>query len=215
MQALLQPFIAAQPIEPSNRQRVLAKPVAGHGILRIGWHDGERQPEFVVELVLPLLRQHAGADDQAALQVTTDHQFLDIQPGHDGLSAAGVIGQQETQRLAGQHLLIDRGDLMRQRDHIGCVYCQEGVEVVSLANALGFHGQPEVCARAGETPTRGGLQHLQIGFTVAVQQLGIGSTRGVLVKNLQHIAAVPLGVDDTYRPSCDDTLDIRPFGDLL
>ena len=37
------------------------------------------------------------------------------QPGHDRLAGAGVIGQQEPQRLARQHLLVDGGDLVRQR----------------------------------------------------------------------------------------------------
>ena len=44
----------------------------------------------------------AGADDQAALQVPSDHQLLDQQAGHDRLAGAGIVGQEKPQRLAGE-----------------------------------------------------------------------------------------------------------------
>ena len=71
--------------------------------------------ELLAQLVLPLVDEHARADDEHALGVAADHELLDEQAGHDGLAGAGVVGEQEVQRLAGEHLLVDRRDLVRQR----------------------------------------------------------------------------------------------------
>jgi hypothetical protein len=74
----------------------------------------------MVEFVLPLLSEIAGAYDHAAVQVAADQQFPDEQTGHDRLACAGVIRQEEPERLPRQHLAIDGSDLMRQRvDHRG------------------------------------------------------------------------------------------------
>ena len=48
------------------------------------------------------------------LQVAAGDQLLDQQPRHDGLARAGVFGEQEAQRLARQHRVVDAGDLVRQ-----------------------------------------------------------------------------------------------------
>ena len=43
------------------------------------------------------------------------HQLLDVEAGHDRLAGARVVGEQEAQRLAGQHLAVHGLDLVRQR----------------------------------------------------------------------------------------------------
>ena len=78
----------------------------------------EAEAELVEELVLPLLDQAARGDDQAALQVAAEDQLLDVEPGHDRLAGAGVVGEQEAQRCARQQLAVDRPDLVRQRLHV-------------------------------------------------------------------------------------------------
>jgi hypothetical protein len=105
-----------------------------------------------VEFVLPLFGQAAGADDQAALQVAAGDQFLDEQAGHDGLAGARVVRQQEAQRLARQHGLIDGGDLVRQRIDDRGVHRQHRVEQVREADALGLGNQAEQRAVAVEAP---------------------------------------------------------------
>ena len=77
-------------------------------------HDREVQTELAPQLVLPLLCEAPGADDQAALQVPPSDELIDREPGHDRLSDAGVIGKQEAQWLARQRRLVDRRDLMWQ-----------------------------------------------------------------------------------------------------
>ena len=114
---------------------VLEEPVAGAGgfELVVG-EDLERQVEAAVELVLPLLGEAAGADDEAALQVAAGDQLLDEQAGHDRLAGAGVVGEQEAQRLARQHRLVDGGDLVRQRLDQRGVDGQHRIEEVGEAD---------------------------------------------------------------------------------
>ena len=59
--------------------------------------------------------RRARGDDEAALERAADEELADEQPGHDRLAGARVVGEQEAQRLAREHLLVDRGDLVRQR----------------------------------------------------------------------------------------------------
>ena len=104
------------------------------------------------ELVLPLLGEAARADDQAALQVAAGDQLLDQQPGHDRLAGAGVVGEQEAQRLARQHRLVDRRDLVRQRLDERGVDGEHRVEQVREADALRLGDEPEERAVAVEAP---------------------------------------------------------------
>ena len=88
----------------------LQKPVAGASSFElVVGQNLERQVEAPVQLVLPLLRQTAGTDHQAALQIAARDQFLDEQSRHDGLAGARVVGQQETKRLSRQHGFVHRG----------------------------------------------------------------------------------------------------------
>ena len=132
---------------------VFVEPVAGAGrFQRVVGHDLERQVEPAVEFVLPLLDEVAGADDQAALQVAAGDQLLDEQAGHDRLAGAGIVGQQEPERLPGEHLAVDGGDLVRQRLDQRRVDGQQRVEEVGQPDAVGFGKQPEQCAVAVEAP---------------------------------------------------------------
>ena len=74
--------------------------------------------ELGVQLVLPLLDQAARATIRQRCEVAADDQLLDEQPGHDRLAGAGVVGEQEAQRLARQHLAVDGRDLVRQRSSV-------------------------------------------------------------------------------------------------
>ena len=98
-------FVAAELVEAADDQVVLLEPVARAGRFElVVRQDLERQVEAAVQFVLPLLGEIAGADDQAALQVAADSSSLMSSPRHDRLAGAGIIGQQEAERLAGQHL---------------------------------------------------------------------------------------------------------------
>ena len=148
-------LVARELVEPGDDQVGLQEPVAGaRGLQLVVGQDLEGQVEAAVELVLPLLGQAAGADDQAALQVAARDQLLDQQPGHDRLARAGVVGQQEAQRLARQHRLVDGRDLVRQRLDDRGVDGQHRVEEVGQADALRLGDQAEEGAVAVEAPGR-------------------------------------------------------------
>ena len=66
-----------------------------------------------VQLVLPLLSKASGTNDETPLEVAAGNQLLDEKPGHDGLAGTGIVGEEETQWLAREHLFVDGGDLVR------------------------------------------------------------------------------------------------------
>jgi hypothetical protein len=75
-----------------------------------------------------MLDQASGRDDHAALEIAADEQLLDQQPGHDGLAGAGIVGEQEAQRLARQHLAVNGRDLVRQRFYLRGTDGEIGIE---------------------------------------------------------------------------------------
>jgi hypothetical protein len=48
------------------------------------------------------------------VKIAPRDQLLDQEPRHDGLPGAGVVSQEESQRLAGEHVAVNGGDLMGQ-----------------------------------------------------------------------------------------------------
>ena len=97
--------------------------VAGHAI-RIKLHvEHALGDDSAVELILPLLRETAGTDDETSLQVAAGDQLPDEKPRHDGLAGARVVGEQETKRLAGEQLVGDLAGrrLVRQLKRLGAV----------------------------------------------------------------------------------------------
>ena len=79
-------------------------------------------------------------------------QLADVETGHDGLAGAGIVGQDEAQRLRGQHRLVDGRDLVRQRVHVRRVDGHHRVEEEGQVDALGLDGELEVLAVAIEGP---------------------------------------------------------------
>ena len=92
----LEVVVARQHVEARDEARPVRERVAGRGGLDLlAAQDVEREVELVRQLVLPLLHQAAGRDDQAALQAAPDQELLDEQAGHDRLAGAWIVGQQE------------------------------------------------------------------------------------------------------------------------
>ena len=201
-------LVAGQLVQPRDGQVVLQEPVAGARRLQlVVGQDVEGQIEAAVELVLPLLHEAAGADHEAALQVAARDQLLDEQPGHDRLAGAGVVGQQEAQRLARQHGLVHRGDLVRQGIHEGGVHREDGIEEVGQADAVGLGDQAVRGAVAVEAPRPALLDHLQPLFVVAVEDLLGDASRGRPVDHGQRLGAVPLDADDLGRTAREQAAD--------
>lgn len=124
------------------------------------------------------------------------HQLADQQAGHDGLAGAGVVGEDEAQRLLGQHGLVDGRDLMRQRFDVGGVHRHHRVEQRGLADAVGLQPELEVRAIGIEGPGATGLGQLQARLVGAEQHLLAESALAVAVDDRDGMLAVRLDLDD-------------------
>ena len=197
LELLLHVLVARELVQAGNDEVIFQEPVAGARRFQlVVGQDVKGQLETPVEFVLPLFGQAARADDEAALQIAADDQLLDEQPRHDRLAGARVVGQQETQRLARQHRLVDRRDLVRERVDKGRVDGEHRVEQMRQADAMRFGHEPEQMAVAVEAPGAALLDHVKARFVVAIQQL-VGDPAGrVLVGQFQCLRAKPLHTDD-------------------
>ena len=191
---------AGELVQPRDAQVGFLKGVAGDGGGQaVVGEDLKAQVELLVELVLPLFGQIARADDQAAAHIAADHQFLDEQAGHDGLARAWVVRQHVAQRLTGQHFLVYRRDLVRQRLDGRGVHGQIGVEEVREVDAVGLRDEAKLLPRRVETPRQALLHDLQRGFILAEEELRPGRAAVGLVDDLHAGAAVPLDRHDGDR----------------
>ena len=197
LQLLLQRFVTRQLVEARDDQVGLQKPVAGarRGRLVVG-EDLEVQVEALVQLVLPLFGQAAGAHHQAALQVAAGDQLLHQQAGHDRLASTGIVGQQKAQRLPRQHRFVHRGDLVRQRFHQRRVHRQRGVEQVREVDAQRLRYQPKQLAVAVEAPRPPLLDHLQARFVVAVEDLAAQLAARPAIGELKCVRPEPAHAHD-------------------
>ena len=112
----------------------------------VAGQDVEAEAEFLGQLVLPLLDQTSGRDDEAALKIAADQELLDEQSRHDGLAGAWIVGEQEAQRLTRKHFAVNGRDLVRQRLDLGGADGEVGIEKIGQTDAIGFGGQPEQAA---------------------------------------------------------------------
>jgi hypothetical protein len=162
----------------------------------------------LVKLVLPLLGEAPRTDDQAALQVPADDQLLDEEPGHDGLAGAGVVGEQEAQRLAREHRFVDGGDLVRQRLDEGSVHGEHRIEQIGQPDALGFGHQSEQMPVAVEAPGSSGLDDLDGRLAVPVEELVGHPSFAVLEGDLDGVGPEPLHADERHDAVGEDA----PYG---
>lgn len=159
-------------VDPADQPVLLAEDLDRVGpVEHVAGDDLEGQPELVGEFVLPLRGEAAWRDDQDALGVAADHQLLQVEPGHDRLAGAWVIGEEEPQWLPGKHLAVDRFDLMRQRVDRAGGQRDVGVEEVGEVNPSRLSGHPEDVPVGIEAPrASGAVQDLEGALVGAEQQ---------------------------------------------
>ena len=145
-----------------------------------------------LKLVLPLFGQTSGADDEAAFEIAAGDQLLDEQPRHDRLARARIIGEQEPQRLARQHRLVDGGDLVRERIDQRCVHGEHGVEQVREADPVGLGDQAEQRTVAVEAPRPPRFDDRETRLVVAIQHFVRNPAVGRAVDQRERVGAVPL-----------------------
>ena len=165
----LEALVAGKLIHPGDQQRVLLeRRGAEHRLAELRREDLEREPELQIQLVLPLLDQAAGGDDQAALDVLAEDQLLDVQAGHDRLAGARVVGEQEPQRRARQQLAVDRAHLVGQRLDVGRRDRQHRVAEPGELDPLALGDELEVGGR-GVEGTGLGLRDRELRLGVAAE----------------------------------------------
>ena len=112
----LQVVVARQHVETGDQARPFGERIAGGGGLDLlPAQNLEPEVELVRQLVLPLLDQAAGGDDQAAFETAPDEELLDQETGHHRFAGAGIVGEKKAQRLAVQYGAVDRRQLVRER----------------------------------------------------------------------------------------------------
>ena len=201
LQLLLNLFVARELIQPGNDEIGLQEPIACPcGFELIVRQDVKGQLEPTVEFILPLLREAAGTDDQAPLQITARDQLLDEQSRHDGLAGARIIREKESKRLTGQHGFVDRGDLVGQRLDDRGVHGKHRIEEMRKADPLCFGNQAEQRAVSVEAPWPANFDDLDPGFVVTVQKLIGDLARRYLIRQLNRFRPKPLHADYSDEP---------------
>ena len=166
---LLEVLVAGEYVEPGDQPVAVVEGIArARGFDHVARQDVELQTEFLAELVLPLLDEAPRGDDQTALQVAPCAQLLDQQPGHNRLARPRIVGEQEAQRLARQHLAVDGGDLVRQWIDQAGVNGEIGVEMMRERDPVRFRDQTEQVAVAVERPAPAGRLDPQAVLVVSI-----------------------------------------------
>ena len=188
LELLLHVLIARQLVETGYHQVVLAEPVPGaRGLELVVGQDLEAQLEAPIELILPLLGEAPRAYDHAPLKVAAGDQLPDEETGHDGFARPGVIREQETQRLPGQHGLVDCRDLVRQGLDQGSMYSHHWVKQVRQADAKRLRDQTEEVAVSIKAPGSSSLDYLQPVLVIPIDQHVGDMTFRVLIRELHRV----------------------------
>ena len=143
VQLLAKLLRSRQLVHPGDQQRMLDEYVrVQRGFDHRAGEQFEPQAELLKQFLLPLLHQAPGGDHQAPGQVTAQHQLLDVEPGHDRLAGSRVVGEQEAQRRARQHLPVDGLDLVRQRPQVARCHGQHRIEQRGVPDPQRLRRQP-------------------------------------------------------------------------
>lgn len=98
--------------------------------------DQKLRVELLLELALPLEGEIGGADDEDALGQAAQLELADEQPGHDGLSGAGIVGEEEAHPGQLQKVVVDGLELVGQGIHAGDRKAEVRVELVGDAERI-------------------------------------------------------------------------------
>ncbi len=158
----------------------------------------EGKAKLFKQLILPLFHQAARGDDQHALGVGPHQELADIQPGHDGLACAGIIGENKAQGLTWQHCFVDGGNLVRQGLHVGGVHRHHRVEKVGQVDSVGLGDELEIAPRRIKGPGASDFcQGEPILIAAKEHSLAQGAVCSFVVDR-DRIAPDGLGSDDAH-----------------
>src|SRR5215510_3193856 len=114
---LLQPrehALSSKRVNADNEEVTLYayKGVASSGLASC--HHAKRQAEERAHLALPVANQPCGGNYKYPVEQAPSQHLPDVEPGHDRLASAGIVGEEEAQTGLLEHMLIDSNALMRQ-----------------------------------------------------------------------------------------------------
>jgi hypothetical protein len=135
------------PLRPVHRGDDLGTVLPGvdavGGFQVLAPQDVKPFPETVPHLPLPLEGQVGRDDDEGALDQSPEFQLLEEQSGHDGLSGAGVVGQEKTDAGEREDGIVDGFQLVGERVHAGDREGKVRVVLVGQAQAGGLQAEAE------------------------------------------------------------------------
>jgi hypothetical protein len=120
---------------------------------------------------------------------------------------AGVVGEQETQRLPRQHGFVDGCDLVRQRVDQRRVHREHRIEEMGEANTVSLRDEPKERAVAVETPRPSRLDDLESRFVVPVKNLLRNAPVRPTIDESQRVRPMPGHTDDRDQGVRQDAPD--------
>jgi hypothetical protein len=189
-------FAAGKLIEPNDQQIVILEDVsAGRRCVTAG-EDKEGQAELLEQLVLPLINQASGGDDEHAASVCPHDQFADVEPGHDRFAGPGIVGEYVAKRLAGKHRLVNGGDLVRKGIDVRRVNGHHRIEEKGQVDPLGLASELERCCVAVEGPGPLDRGNGNGRFVGGAEKALLETPVGQLVEDLNRVVGVRRDLDD-------------------
>lgn len=153
--------------------------------------------------------------DKGSQRFSRNHQFFDEEACHDGFACSRIIGQEVAERLPGDHLFVDCGNLVRQGIDQRGMDCEQGIKEISHPYSVRFRNQSKHTCIGIEAPGLPWFDDFNGGLSIAEQEFVSRTTGRVLVGELHNRVAVPFDVDDSHRPIRPDSFDQRSFFKIL
>jgi hypothetical protein len=129
------------------------------------------------------------------LEVAAGDELFDEESGHDGFAGSGVVGEEEAEGLAGEHFLVDGGDLVREGFHEGGVHGQHRIEQMCQLDSMGFGDEAEEATVAVEGPGSAEFGNFEGGLAVAEEEFVSEFALGVLVSEFNGGVPIPFHVN--------------------
>ena len=168
-----------------------------------------------IQLILPLFHEVAGRDNEAAVQIPANHQFLNEQARHNRLASTGIVGQQVAQGLFAKHRIIDGGNLVRQRLNQRGMHGNQGVKQVGQADTIRLRGQAKEGTISIKTPRQTSGDDLQVLHSITIQQFVTQVAVDIFINELNTRRTMPFDTDHRDITARKETLNQYPRREIF
>jgi len=138
-------FVPSEEVNGDDeRSFVIMGELAGFSLERSAIYQLAVEAEFLLKFILfPLLGEPARCHDEDFLYNPPEQEFLDEEPGHDGLSGPCVVGQEKANSRQREQVPIYGFHLVRQGIDDARVYRKQRIKLVSDFDTFGFCPEEE------------------------------------------------------------------------